>query len=302
MSEKILITPRSLTADGHESLDLLTQAGYEVVFCSKGQTPSEEELLRLIPECVGWLAGVEPVSKKVIAHAKKLLAISRNGVGIDNLPLEELEKRKISVFRVEGVLAQPVAELAIGLMFSALRQIPFMCASIKSGAWDRPKGYEFASSVIGIVGYGSIGSRVAAIASSLNAKVLVYDPYIKNTQHQLVSFNELLEQADIISLHCPALEKTFIDDAALQKVKQGTVLINTARANLVDDVAILKALNTDKLFAYACDVYQQEPPVISDLILHPRSIVTSHIAGSTKQSFDQVTCFAVENLLNGLKQ
>ncbi len=300
MSQKILITPRSLTAEGHESLSLFTQAGYEVLYCTKGRTPSTEELLQLIPDCVGWLAGVEPVSPQVIASAKKLRAISRNGVGIDNLPLQELQQRNIPVLRVEGVLAQSVAELAIGLMFSALRQIPMICAGIKAGRWERPKGQEFAGKTVGVIGYGNIGSHLAHIASVLNAHVLVCDPFLENCQYQHVPLKTLLEKSDLISLHCPALTKTLIDQEALQNMKQGTVLINTARAQLVDPDAVLDALKSGKLACYATDVYEQEPPATSDLIQHPHCITTSHIAGSTQQSFDKVTRHAVHNLLNAL--
>ena len=300
MPQKILITPRSLTAEGHESLNLFIQAGYDTVFCSKGQTPSQEELLQLIPECVGWLAGVEKISPQVIAHANKLRAISRNGVGIDNLPLQELEQRNIVVLRVEGVLAQSVAELAIGLMFAALRQIPMICSGIKAGRWERPRGHEFAGSTLGVIGCGNIGSHVAEMASVLKAHVLVCDPYVFNSQYQHVHLESLLEQSNLISLHCPALTQTLIDQEALQKMKTGIILVNTARASLVDDAAVLNALNSGKLAGYATDVYDQEPPVGSDLIQHPRCIVTSHIAGSTQESFDQVTYHAVQNLIDAL--
>ena len=116
MNPKILITPRALSRDGHPALGLLQEAGYEVVFCTPGQTPSEEELLQLVPQCVGWLAGVEPVSERVVAAASGLRAISRNGTGVDNLPLVALQARGIEVLRAEGANARGVAELAIALL------------------------------------------------------------------------------------------------------------------------------------------------------------------------------------------
>ena len=110
---KILITPRALTRDGHPALDQLRAAGYTLVFCNAGQTPSEAELMQLVPDCVGWLAGVEPVSVAVAEAARSLKAVSRNGTGIDNLPVQALKQKGVAILRAEGANARGVAELAI---------------------------------------------------------------------------------------------------------------------------------------------------------------------------------------------
>ena len=141
-----------------------------------GKAPSEQDLLRLTPEIVGWLAGVEPVSEAVIAGARRLRAISRNGVGVDNLPLAALSQREIALRTAGGANAQGVAELTIGLMFSAIRHIPLADSGIKSGRWPRHIGREIRGRTVGVVGYGAIGREVARLAGALDAKVLAYDP------------------------------------------------------------------------------------------------------------------------------
>jgi D-3-phosphoglycerate dehydrogenase len=136
--DRILVTPRSLTAEPPPELGLLEEQGFELVFTRPGQQPSEAELIELVPGCVGWLAGVEPVSDDVVRAADRLRAISRNGVGVDNLPLDELKRRGIRVLRAEGANSVGVAELAIGLILSTSGSRPAdgrACA-----AWRFPDG------------------------------------------------------------------------------------------------------------------------------------------------------------------
>ena len=139
---KILITPRSLTKDGDPSLDLLEHAGFELVFCTPGKAPDESELLRLVPGCIGWLAGVEKISDAVLAKAKELKAISRNGTGVDSIDLAACERRGIAVLRADGANARGVAELTLALMLSLLRAVPESDARMKAGAWERRQGVE----------------------------------------------------------------------------------------------------------------------------------------------------------------
>jgi phosphoglycerate dehydrogenase-like enzyme len=154
---KVLISPRSLTRDGHPALDLLKEAGHEVVFCTPGKQPSEEELLRLLPGCVGFLAGVETISEKALESAKDLKVISRNGTGVDNIDLEAAERLGIAICKTEGANAKGVAELTIGLMYALARFLPLHDAKMKNETWERKKGIELEGRVLGLVGCGQIG-------------------------------------------------------------------------------------------------------------------------------------------------
>jgi phosphoglycerate dehydrogenase-like enzyme len=154
---KILITPRSLTQHGHPALDMLKKAGYEIIFSTPGKQPDEEELLRILPGCVGMLAGVEKISAKVLEAAKDLKAISRNGTGVDTIDLKAAERLNIKILRAEGANAQGVAELTIGLMFSMIRAIPFSSEQMKSGKWSRKQGIEVIGKTLGLIGCGKVG-------------------------------------------------------------------------------------------------------------------------------------------------
>jgi D-3-phosphoglycerate dehydrogenase len=302
---RILVTPRSLTAAGHPALERVAAAGFEVVTCTPGKTPGTEELIRLLPGCVGWLAGVEPVADAVIEAAPDLRVISRNGTGVDNLPLALLARRGIVVLKAEGANASGVAELAIALMLAGLRHIPFTDAGVKSGGWPRRQGGEIRARTVGVVGLGAIGGEVARLASGLGAAVLGFDvvarPLVEEPFRR-ASLEEVLTGADIITLHCPALPdgRPMLDAAALARVRPGLVLVNTARASLVDEAAVLAGLEAGRIATYATDVFAEEPPRSLDLARHARVIATSHIGGFTAESVERATSVAVDKLLGAL--
>jgi D-3-phosphoglycerate dehydrogenase len=304
---RILVTPRSLTSHPHPALDRLEQQGFEVVRSAAGQQPGEAELLRLVPGVVGWLAGVEPVSAQVIEAAGELKVISRNGVGVDNLPMEHLTRHGITVRIAEGANAAGVAELAITLMLSALRHVPSTDAGIKAGGWPRQRGGEIRTRRVGVVGCGAIGGEVARLAAALGASILAFDPMMPTLRVPAdrlawVSLPELISQADIITLHCPPPRdgRPLIGRAELAAARPGTILVNTARAGLVDEAALVEALDAGMLSTYAADVFAEEPPRSLALAGHRRVIATSHIGGFTEESVDRATEVAVDNLLESL--
>ena len=167
---RILVTPRSLTQDPPRELSILTEAGHELVFSTPGKLPGEEELIELLPGCTGWLAGIEPVSPRVIAAADTLKAVSRNGTGVDNLPLADLERKGVRVLRAEGANATGVAELAVALMLAVLRGIPAADHGIKAGGWPRQRGKEMRGRVVGVVGCGAVGRQVALMPSQAQTR------------------------------------------------------------------------------------------------------------------------------------
>jgi D-3-phosphoglycerate dehydrogenase len=305
--EKILVTPRSLTKAGHPALDRLRQAGYEVIFSTPGKQPDEEELLRLLLDCVGYLAGVEKVSAKVLESARELKVISRNGSGVDNIDLATAEKRGIRICKTEGANAKGVAELTVGLMFSLVRQVPFHDARMKAETWERRKGIELDSRTLGLIGCGQIGKEVAIRALGLGMKVIAYRRHPDRTftpsdRFSWVSFEEVLRRSDIISLHRPASPtgEPVIDGGAISKMKKGVYIINSARASLIDETSVLKALENGRISGIATDVYAKEPPENYSLVKHERVIATPHLGGYTEESVDRATIDAIENLIDSL--
>ncbi|MDC7231688.1 MAG: phosphoglycerate dehydrogenase [Spirochaetales bacterium] len=304
---KILVTPRSMSKNGHPFLKNLEEAGYEVLTPFPGKQPSKEELLSVLPECTGYLAGVEKVDADVINACDKLKVISRNGVGIDNVDRAVAEAKDITLCITPGANSRGVAELAITLMLSALRSIPQTSDSVKNGGWARTKGQEVYGRTLGVIGTGQIGRHVAKMAAGLDMKVLGYDLY-PNTEFEqqmhdfsYASVEDVLKNSDVVTLHCPAGEKPLIDGDALKSMKKGVTLINTARAALVDQDALLEALESGQVSSYAVDAFESEPPELTPLLLHPRVILSSHIGGFTEESVDRATAAAIQNIIDELK-
>jgi D-3-phosphoglycerate dehydrogenase len=304
---KILVTPRSLTRAGHPALDLLKEAGYDVIFSTPGKQPDEEELLRMLPGCVGMLAGVEKISARVLEAAKELKAISRNGTGIDNIDVEVAERLDIKILRAEGANARGVAELAIGLLFALTRSLSYSDSQMKSGKWSRKQGIEIDGRTLGLVGCGKIGKLVAQIALGLGMNVIAYDLYLDQAftpspKFRFTSLDEVLRLADVISLHCPPTQDgtPIIDKEAITNMKKGVYLLNTARPSLIDEEAVLEALNTGQIAGFATDVFHQEPPKLNELLSHENAIITPHIGGFTVESVNNAARVAVENLLEAV--
>lgn len=305
---KILITPRSLTREGDPALDKLATEGFELLFSTAGVQPGEDELLSLVPGCAGWLAGVEKISSRVLKAAADLKVISRNGTGIDSIDLDAASRLGITIARAEGANARGVAELAVSLLFALCRSIPFSDSAMKGGKWSRRKGFEIDGRTLGLIGCGKIGKIVASLVIGLGMKVKAYDMYPDkglnpSGDFQFADFDAVLREADVISLHCPPNEDgtSLIGGGELCTMKDGVCIINTARATLVDEDALLAALESGKLFGYATDVFQIEPPPPSPLLSHEKVVTTPHIGGLTTESVSRATRAAVENILAMLK-
>jgi D-3-phosphoglycerate dehydrogenase len=308
MAEKVLVTPRSLTEAPHHAVETMRQQGVEVIYCSPGRQPDEAELLSLVPEITGWVAGVEPISPAVIAAARHLRCISRNGTGVDNLPLQALQERNIVLRTANGANARGVAELAIAMMLSSLRNIPLTDRGIKDGAWPRKRGLEIRGRCLGVIGFGAVGREVARLGKVLGTRVLVHDPFCPDVAANdpdilWASLNECFASSDIISLHCPPPPggKPLVDSALLSAARSGLILVNTARASLVDEVALGLAIDQGKVSGYCVDVFDTEPPQLPGLASRQEVIATSHIGGYTEESVSRATEFAIANLMDALR-
>jgi phosphoglycerate dehydrogenase-like enzyme len=306
---RILVTPRSVTKGGHPSLDRLVAAGHEIVLGPPGRQPSELELLQLLRGCGGYLAGVEPITAKVLEASTELRVISRNGTGVDNIDLSAAAKHRIVVQHAAGANARGVAELTLALMLALVRDLPEGCASIKRGGWYRRQGIELEGKTLGILGCGRIGQFVARFAGALGMQVLAHDPFA-NLQFnpgaffRFVPVHDVLVHAHVLSLHCPPPPdgSPIIERNALATMKRGAYLINTARFDLIDSRAIRDALDREQLAGLALDVFAEEPPEDRTLASHPRVICTAHIGGFTEESVNRAMHVAVDNLLASLAE
>lgn len=303
---RILITPRSLSKGDHPDLAPLERAGFKLVKPTPGATPSEADLLKALPGCVGWLAGVEPVSEAVIHAAKDLRVISRNGTGVDNLPMEAVRAAGITVQRAEGTNARGVAELALALALAGLRSIVPTHTGVKAGDWPRRIGAEIQGAKVGIVGLGAIGATVAELCLAIGAQVSGFDPYapddVRHAAFTRGEFPSVIAGSKVLSLHAPMPKdgRPLIGAEEIAALEHGCVIVNTARAGLVDEGALLEGLESGQVGTYAADAFHVEPPELTALLRHPNVIATSHIGGFTDASVARSTRRAVDNLLNVL--
>jgi phosphoglycerate dehydrogenase-like enzyme len=282
----------------------LQEAGYELLYSTPGKQPTEEELLRLLPGCVGYLAGVERITDKILESAPELRVISRNGTGVDSIDLAAAERRQVRVCRAEGANARGVAELAIGLMLSLVRSMPFTDRRLKSGAWERREGLELEGRTLGLIGCGRIGRMVAGFALAFDMKVLAYDPFpdrsfLPSNCFEYSSLEKIWPLADILSLHCPVPGDglPLVGSVTVAMMKRGAYVVNTARAELIDEAVVLQALDSGALAGMATDVFPEEPPRDLRLVAHPKVIATTHIGGYTVESVSRAVDAAVDNLL-----
>jgi D-3-phosphoglycerate dehydrogenase / 2-oxoglutarate reductase len=306
---KVIVTPRSLSKGGHPLLDRLTSAGYEVAFPSPGAQPTEAQLEAVIGEAVGYIAGVERIGVSLLSKAGKLVAISRNGTGVDNVDLEAARAKGIKVLRAEGANARGVAELAFGHILAGARGISAADAELKAGRWKREKGFELEGKKLALLGCGRIGKLVARFALAFDMKISAYDLYpdkgfAPSPSFSWASLEEAIAGADVLSIHCPPTPdgRPLIGAAQIAALGKGAVVVNTAREGLVDAAAMAAALDSGVVRAYAMDAFDKEPPDDWSLVRNPRAVATPHIGGFTDESVDRAAEVAVDNLLAALRE
>jgi D-3-phosphoglycerate dehydrogenase len=302
---KILITTSSFGKEDPSATKLLQDAGYEVILNPHGRKLSEDEVLNLLLEVkpVGMIAGVEPLTARVLEQAKDLKVISRCGIGLDNVDLNATRDRGIIVLNAPDGPTQAVAELTVGLMLAGLRHIVETDTAIHSGQWKRPMGRLLAEQTVGIVGCGRIGSAVAELVKPFGTKLLGYDPNI--SRHQvihLVRLDELLEEADIVSLHLPYGKSThhLVDKQLLGKMKKGALVVNTSRGGVVDEQGLYEAIVSGHLGGACIDTFEEEP-YTGPLTNLPQVVLTAHIGSYAKEARTKMERQAILNLLSAMK-
>lgn len=301
---RIVISTSSFDIKNNPHIQYLIQKGITVVSNPYRRKLTEDEIIELLDQdTVGLIAGVEPLTARVFASAKPLKIVSRCGTGLDSVDLEAAQLHNITVFNTPVAPAQAVAELTMGLILAALRRICQTDRLLRGGEWPRMQGQLLAAQTVGIIGLGHIGQRVARLCQAFGAKVIAYDPYIKDSLQDvnLTTFDQLLGEADIISLHLPynADVDHLLDAKAFLNMKPGAIVINAARGGLIDESALDEALSSGKLGAAALDAFEQEP-YQGPLIKNDKVILTSHIGSLAREARQRMEIEAAENLLQGL--
>jgi len=292
-----------------EGIERLKKAGFEVDITP---TISGEKLKEIISEYDALIVRSRTkVTKEIIQTGKRLKAIGRAGAGLDNIDVETAEKRGISVLNAPEALAEAVAELTIGLMISLARRIPLADLKMKEGKWIKKElmGWQLQGKTLGTVGLGNVGERVARIAKAFGMKILITKrtppapEILRELEAEFIPLKELLQRSDIVTLHVPLTPQThhMISTKEFQIMKKGAFLINTSRGAIVDERALLGALQSGKLGGAALDVYEVEPPTDLALIRFPNVVATPHIGSQTLESQQEASLVITEKLIKLLK-
>jgi D-3-phosphoglycerate dehydrogenase len=294
---KVLISD-GLSKKGQE---ILENAGIECV--NKNYSP--EELVENIKdyECI-LVRSATKVPKEVIDAGKKLICIARGGAGIDNIDHEYAKTKGIPTLNTPAANSASVAELAIAHMFALARFLHKSNVTMREGKWNKKeyKGIELNGKTLGIVGCGKIGKLTAKRAQALGMKIIGSDPCLQKVEGiELLSFEEVLARADFISLHVPKQAKPLIDEDEIAKMKDGVYIINCARGGVVDEDALLKALNSGKVAGAGIDVYVEEPTKNLELVSHPNVSVSPHVGASTAEAQERVGSEIAEKIVAALK-
>ncbi|WJM14494.1 phosphoglycerate dehydrogenase [Microbacterium arborescens] len=306
---KVLVTPTSLCRDPHgASLGRLREVVDEVILNPHGRPLTPAELVPLVADVDGIIAGLDDYDETVFAAAPRLRVLARYGVGVDRVDLDAAASRGVVVTRTPGANAIAVAELAVGLILAAARRISRLDEAVRAGEWPRLEGKELTGATAGVVGFGAIGRLVAERARALGMRVIVFDPMLPDEAFaqagvERVDIDELCRRSDVVSLHVPLLPETrhLLDERRLALLPAGAIVVNTARGGLLDENAARRALDDGRLHGVAIDVYETEPPSSSPLVGHPGVVATPHAGGHTSGAVQRMTDQSIDALLTALR-
>jgi D-3-phosphoglycerate dehydrogenase len=308
MTKFILISPSSFGQINSQPNDLLRNEGYELITNTFNRKLTEDEVIELAADCVGIVAGVEPLTKRVMNALPDLKCISRVGVGMDNVDLEYAKQKGIVVVNTPDGPTRGVAELTLAMTLALLRKIPQADADMKKKQWKKQIGNLIFEKKIGIIGLGRIGRMVAELFRGIGNPVIGYDlfpdkEWAEEKGVELASFEEVVSQADILSLHIPANKdkSPVIGLKQINQMKSSAFLINLARGGVVDELALYQSLQSNKIAGAAIDVYSIEPynGPLCDL---ENVVLTPHLGSYASEGKLQMEVDAVNNLITELKK
>jgi len=301
----VALTIRAFDRNSPAMADLLARC--RVVYVNDtGHRLSEEQLVSALRGAEIAIAGTEPFTERVIGSAGRLRIISRVGSGTDSIDLRAAAAKGVRVLTTPNAPVQAVAEHTLALLLSVLRQIPQYNDAIRRGMTDLKPGTLLSGKRIGIIGLGRIGTRVASMLESLGCHIEYYDPFVPRspvrTWLKADSLSVLVAGVDILTLHAPALpdDQPLLDAAILGSCKKGIIIINSARGSLIDEDAMISALENGTIAGAGLDVLPSEP-YTGSLLSYPQVIATPHVASFTRETRAQMEREAVVQIITALE-
>ena len=302
--DKIAVCSRSFSKN--ESLRCMLLEKYEhVKFNDQGLSLSGDSLVDFLAGYDGAIVALEFIDDSILSQLPELKYIGKYGVGLDKIDLDAMDQHGVKLGWTPGVNAQNVAEYTITMILNLLKNIPKSMQVALDGYWHQIKGYQLSSMTVGILGCGHVGKALVKILKSFGCNILVSDIEDvsdfcrKNEVHQ-VPLSRLVSESDILSVHVPKNSTTdnILNQDILLKMKKGSYVINSARGGLIDEEAVLKLLDSGHLAGAAFDVLEEEPPSDLEFIKHPKTLVTTHIAGSSYEAINAMGRAAINGLIH----
>jgi D-3-phosphoglycerate dehydrogenase len=302
---RILVTPTSYGRYNPELRTILDAAVAEVIYNTTGKPLSSEQVNKMLPGIDGYIAGLDQIDSTALASADKLKIIARYGVGIDGVDIIAAKEKGIIVTNTPGANSGAVAEIALTMMIMLARKIPQATQELRKGSWPRVNGISLEGKTVGILGLGAIGKQLALRLAGFDCHIIAYDPYADSEfarEHdiQLVDHENLITSSDFISLHLPLLDSTrsLVDVSFFQKMKDGACLINTSRGEIIDEKALISALQSEKLGGAGLDAFDKEPPDIANPLLSmPNVVCTPHLGAHADSATNTMGKMAMEECL-----
>lgn len=300
---KILITSRSFGKINNTPRQILEDAGFDIDMM--GTDFNQAEFERVIPEYDALIIGAHPFPAALLARCPRLKIICKHGVGLDNIPLDKCQELGIAVCNTPGTNSNAVADLAFGLIIAACRNIVTCSDNVHDGVWKTEIGVDVYNKTLGVMGYGAIAKNVIRRAKGFNMRVLIYNHRPRELDKEFkdyarfVTLDELYAESDIISIHLPLNEDTrnMIGAEQLSKMKDGVVIVNTARGGIVNEADIYNACANGKVRACAMDVLENEPMESSNPLKTLKNvIVTPHLGMYSKEAINAVSVMCAENV------
>jgi len=305
---KILVTTSSFGKYDEKPIEILKEKGHEVVLNPHKRKLIKEELLELAKGYEAILAGTEKYDEEVFNKLPDLRLISRCGVGLDSIDLESAKKHGVDIRNTPDAPTEAVSELSLLLILSVLRKTNFMDRKIREGIWKKEMGNLLYGKTVGIVGLGRIGRRLTELLRPFNVKIIGNDvnpdiTWADKNNIKISGLDELLQESDIVTLHIPYSDDSrhFINSEKLNKMKNGSILINTSRGGLINENALHTAVTSGHLKGAALDVMEKEP-YNGPLANLEKVVLTPHVGSYAIESRIRMETEAVENLLKMMSE
>lgn len=303
---RILVTCPPMLKQIDDYRSIFEESGIELIAPNVVQVLTEDELIELVPSVDGWIIGDDPANRNVFTAAKKgnLKAAVKWGVGTDNVDFDACKDLDIPITNTPGMFGNEVSDVAIGLMLNLTRKLHIIDNAVRNGNWIKPVGNSTGGKKAGIVGFGDIGKAIGRKLKAFEMDVVAYDPMSESMYDiPIKQFPENIESLDYLFLACALNKSTFhlINHDILSLLKQTSYVINVSRGPLIDEQALIQALEEDKIAGAGLDVFEEEPlSTSSKLVNFKNCMFGSHNGSNTKEAVDKTSYKAIKLLFNYL--